>query len=84
MSFPPGRVRRLLKTCLAHRVLELMGAEGPDGPTRQTETDAVKSEGSGLGEHDTSEAEDAGLSSSFARKSKPQKSGDGGSCMSPN
>lgn len=44
MSLPSGRVRLLLKSRVAHCVLQLMGAEGPDRPTQQTETDAVKSQ----------------------------------------
>lgn len=78
MSFPSGRVRLLLKSCLAHCVLQLMGAEGSDGPTQQTETDAIKSQESGPGEHDAPQAGDA-FSSSSASSSKAQNSGDGGS-----
>lgn len=37
MSLPSGRVRLLLKSRMAHCVLQLMGAEGPDRPTQQTD-----------------------------------------------
>lgn len=39
----------MLKSCLAQCVLQLMGAESPDGPTQQTEMDAVKNQESGPG-----------------------------------
>lgn len=66
MSFPSGRVRLLLKSCLTHCVLQLMGAEGSDGPTQQTERDAVKSQENPR-EHDAPQAEDA-FSSSFCQQ----------------
>lgn len=35
MSFPSSRAGLWLKSRLAHYVLQLMGAEGADGPTSQ-------------------------------------------------
>lgn len=86
MSFPSCRGRLLLKSCPAHCVLQLMGAESPDGPTQQTETDAVKNQESGPRGHDAPQAEGA-FTSTSASSSKAQNYGDEGSfCInwSPN